>query len=140
MSNEVNMIDSICSELEQISVKIEELKQQERKARALLLSASEAEIASQLEGKDYGCGTATVASDAFKIKVTVSKRVKWDSYALTVAEQNLIQLGEDPSEYIEVKRSVSESAYKNWPSTLQSLFVDARTVETSEPAIKIERK
>lgn len=138
--NEVNMIDSICSDLEQISAKIEELKQQQATLNALLLGSARSEIEMQLADKDYGAGTANVASDAVKVKVTVSKRVKWDSEKLAEVEQYLVQQGEDPNEYIEVKRSVSENAYKNWPSGLKAMFIDARTVDVSAPSIKIERK
>lgn len=139
-SNETNIIDSICSDLEQISVKIEELKSQQATLNALLLDSAHSEIDAQLSDKDYGAGTATVSSEAFKVKVTVPKRVKWDNNKLAEVEQYLVQRGEDPREYIEVKRSVSENAYNNWPCALKTMFIDARTVETSSPAIKIERK
>ena len=98
------------------------------------------EVKNSLEGKDYGCGTANIETEANTIKVTVSKKVKWDQDKLKKLWDDIEASGEKPDEYIKVKYDVSENAYKSWPSSISDAFEPARTVEVSKPTIKIEEK
>ena len=45
--------------------------------------------------------------------------------------------GDKVEDYIDVKLSVSESRYTNWPQTLQQQFAAARTVEEGKPTITL---
>ena len=45
--------------------------------------------------------------------------------------------GEKVEDYIDVKLSVSESRYSNWPTTLREQFAAARTVEEGKPSITL---
>lgn len=96
------------------------------------------EIQNGLDGKDYG--TATIETETKKIKVTLSKRVKWDQDKLKKLWDDIEASGEKPDEYINIKYDVSENAYKSWPSSISSAFDPARTVEVSKPTLKIEEK
>ena len=98
------------------------------------------EVQNSLSDKDYGCGTATIETETKKIKVTVSKRVKWDQDKLKALWFDIETNGDNPEEYIKVKYDVSENAYKSWPSSIANAFEPARTVEVSKPTLKIEEK
>lgn len=88
-------------------------------------------------GKDTG--TVSVGDGEYVVKADLPKKVEWDEDALAEAERKLRDMGEDPAEYIKVKRAVSEAAYNNWPSSLRGMFEPARTVSTGKPSFKIER-
>lgn len=98
------------------------------------------QAASDLKGKDYGCGTSNIDLGLFKAKVVVSKKVKWDESRLVDISKMISDAGEVPSDYIKTKLSVSEADYKNFSKDIQKVFISARTVESSTPKITIERK
>jgi len=89
------------------------------------------------EGKDTG--TVSITEDEFVIRADLPKKVEWDDDILANVETKLRDMGEDPTEYIVVKRTVKESAYNGWPSSLRSMFEPARTVSTGKPTFKVER-
>jgi hypothetical protein len=45
--------------------------------------------------------------------------------------------GEAVESYLDIKLSVPESRYTNWPPALQQQFADARTVEAGKPSFHI---
>ena len=94
----------------------------------------------ELKDKDYGCGTANIETDRYKVKVTVSKKIKWDQSALRNVANQISVAGQDPEDFIKYKLSVSETDYKKFPDEIQKAFEPARTVEPSVPTVKIERK
>ena len=105
---------------------------------AELAAALQEQIQSQLVDKEYGTGTATVDVAGRKVKFIISKKASYDQEGLRAVYADLQGRGENPDEYIKVKFDVSESAYKNWPSSLQKLFQPYRTVEPSKPTVTIE--
>lgn len=124
---------------------LQQVKQQEEKLAKIrkdaeddLIDALGNEIRSQLNDKDYGCGTANVDLEGYKVKVVISKKVTYDQQGLETVEQQLVAAGQDPHEYMKVERKVSESSYKAWPSSLQAMFEPYRTVEASKPKITVE--
>lgn len=103
-----------------------------------LMAMISTEVQNALDGKDYG--TANIETDTKTIKVTVSKKVKWDQDKLKNLWSDIEASGEKPDEYIKIKYDVSENAYKSWPSSISRAFDPARTVEVSKPTLKIEEK
>jgi hypothetical protein len=79
------------------------------------------------EGKDTG--TTHVADDDFDVAVEVGKDVSWDQKALEAIWKRIAATGEDPTQYITVKYSVSESRFKAWPDVFRQSFMAARTVK-----------
>jgi hypothetical protein len=74
-------------------------------------------------------GTTTIVRGNVELKVTTPKRVTWDQAALASMHQHIYEnWDDDPNDYIQVKYSISENAYKNWPQSLQEKFIDARVV------------
>jgi hypothetical protein len=74
------------------------------------------------------------------VKVEVKKNVSWDQGEMRNAQGVLRdEWGEDPSEYIDAKLSVSESSWKAWPAKIQKLFIAARTVRPSSPVVTIKQ-
>ena len=79
-------------------------------------------------------GTFHRKADGYDVKVTVAKRVKWDSSALCIiAESN-----DMASEYIDWKPSVSETRYKGAPEAVRAELDKARTVEMAKPRFEIK--
>jgi hypothetical protein len=132
--------DSVLSEIEAIDSQIESLKQRRLGFETDLNGFIGGEVAEQLKDKDYGAGTANVETNDFKVKVVVSKKVKWDQDELKSLALQIANSGEDPAQYIKVSYDVSETAYKAWPEKISKAFEPARTVETSKPKVTFERK
>jgi len=75
------------------------------------------------------------------VVVTVGKSVSWDQDKLaSVAGSIKNDWLSDPDEYIDTKRSVSETKYNAWPSEVREMFEPARTVKPSSPKITFDRK
>ena len=83
-------------------------------------------------------GKVTFNDLGFSIETSRAKNVSWDEFELILAENVLLnQWGEDPSEYINKKLTVSEAKFKAWPEKIRSLFTEARTVKPGKISIKI---
>ena len=90
------------------------------------------------EGKDTG--TVRLYRGDFTVIADLPKAVAWDEPALERIERDLIDAGEEPTEYIKVKRVVSEAAFTRWPASLQRMFNPARTVGVGRATYKIEKR
>ncbi|MEK9754409.1 MAG: hypothetical protein VW338_14540 [Rhodospirillaceae bacterium] len=84
-------------------------------------------------------GSQTIDAEGFKVKVTIPKTVEWDQAHLLANEGIVRSWNSDPAEYIDVKRSVSETKFNAWPSEVRVLFEPARTVKPGTASVKIER-
>jgi len=131
-------VTNTVKELATVKATLAELDKQKAVLEARLIEEAGDEIASQLDGKDYGAGTVNLEIESFKVKLTYSKKIEYDQAGLETVAQQLAARGEDPKEYIKTKLDVSETAYKNWPSSLQALFQAYRTVKVGKPTISIE--
>jgi hypothetical protein len=59
----------------------------------------------------------------------VPKKVSWNQKQLTEIAERIVASGEKVEGYRDIKLSVAESRYTNWPPALQQQFAAARTVE-----------
>lgn len=89
------------------------------------------------EGKDTG--TVRVPFDHLVLVADLPKKVEWDEDGLINVEFALHAQGEPVDDYIKIRRTVAESAFTAWPSSLQSMFLPHRTVGTGKPTYKIEK-
>lgn len=83
----------------------------------------------QLLADDKDTGTTHLTEGDFDVAVEISKDVSWDQKALQAIWQRIAAAGEDPTQYITVKYSVSETRFKAWPDAFRQPFLEARTVK-----------
>jgi len=88
------------------------------------------------DGRDTG--TARIEDGGFVVIADLPKRVKWDQARLAAIVEQILEAGEDPSEYVATEFKVAERAYGAWPSSIRTAFEPARTVETGKPIYRIE--
>lgn len=86
-------------------------------------------------GRDFG--TVHITDGPLRIKFDLPKKVTWDQPGLNDRLQRIVAAGEDVKSYIDVKLSVSESRYTNWPPALQQQFAAARTVDAGKPSFTL---
>ena len=55
-------------------------------------------------------------------------------------DKKIAASNEDPSEYIETSYTVSEDAYKNWPSSLKDQFTQFRIVTPQKASVHVVEK
>lgn len=149
--NKVENIEDMITNLDVIGDKIYDLKQtisddlidlecQSKELKGRL----DLEIARQADGvlgiQDYGCGTHNFDTSRHKIKVTVSKKVKWDETMLQSIANQISEAGKDPKDFIKFKLSVAEKMYASFPADIADIFEPAREVSAGAPKITIERK
>jgi hypothetical protein len=72
-----------------------------------------------------------------RIKFEQPKKVSWDQKQLGEIAQRIVASGEPIESYLDVKLSVPESKYTNWPPVLQQQFAGARTVEPGKAAFTL---
>lgn len=130
--------------IEQLALLFEDLSETKaiaRRCEAALKGALRKRVApAEAELRKGGNDTGTVRipdMDGHVVAVTVPKRIKWSQDGLSRAWAALMDMGEDPAEYIGAELSVSERAYGAWPSSLKKLFEGARTVETGAAILEI---
>lgn len=83
----------------------------------------------QLLAENKDTGTTHVSDGDFDITVEVSKDVSWDQKALQAIWSRMVDAGQDPTEFITAKYSVSETRFKAWPEVFRQPFMAARTVK-----------
>ncbi len=86
-------------------------------------------------GRDFG--TAHVSDGALHVKYELPKKVTWSQPILKEMAERIVASGDKVEDYIDLKLSVSESRYINWPPALQQQFAAARTVEEGKPTITL---
>ena len=86
-------------------------------------------------GRDFG--TAHVNDGALHVKYELPKKVTWSQTILKEMAERIVASGDKVEDYIDIKLSVSESRYTNWPTALQEQFAAARTVEEGKPSITL---
>ena len=86
-------------------------------------------------GRDFG--TAHVNDGALHVKYELPKKVTWSQPILKEMAERIDASGDKVEDYIDIKMSVSESRYTNWPQALQEQFAAARTVEEGKPTITL---
>ena len=86
-------------------------------------------------GRDFG--TAHVSDGPLHVKFEQPKKVSWDQKQLGEIAQRIVASGEPIESYLDVKLSVPESKYTNWPPVLQQQFAGARTVEPGKAAFTL---
>lgn len=135
-----NDLNAVIADLSAIEFQLEEIKNKRERIVQELTALTQSEVESQLQLKEYNCGTANLETDNYNLKIVVGKKVKWDGDKLAQLYDRIKESGDNPKEYMKVILEVAESKFKNWPSHIQDAFVEARTVEKSTPRITYERK
>jgi hypothetical protein len=97
----------------------------EEQAKAALLAS----------GRDFG--TAHINDGPLHIKFELPKKITWDQTQLGEIAERVVASGEQVKSYIDIKLSVSESRYTNWPPALQQQFSTARTVDAGKPSFTL---
>ncbi|AOS78375.1 hypothetical protein [Burkholderiales] len=120
-------VDEAVAYLKQLRTKLDAAKLQRygEQARSALRDS----------GRDFG--TVHVRDGALHIKYELPKKVTWNQGILKEMAERIVASGDKVEDYIDVKLSVSESRYTNWPSALQQQFAAARTVEEGKPSITL---
>ena len=78
------------------------------------------------QGKDTG--TTHILDGEFDVGVEIGKEAKYEPKGLADLVAKIKATGGDPSEYVEIKYSVSEAKFKAWPQSLRAPFEALRTV------------
>lgn len=120
-------VDEAIAYLKQLRTKLDAAKLQRfgEQARAALRDM----------GRDFG--TAHVNDGPLHVKYELPKKVSWNQTILKEMAERIVASGDKVEDYIDVKLSVSESRYTNWPQALQEQFAAARTVEEGKPTITL---
>ncbi len=120
-------VDEATAYLKQLRAKLDAAKLQRygEQARSALRDS----------GRDFG--TAHVNDGALHVKYELPKKVTWSQTILKEMAERIVASGDKVEDYIDIKLSVSESRYTNWPTALQEQFAAARTVEEGKPTITL---
>ena len=126
---------------QEISRNLDEALDWLKKARAKFDAALDAaygeraRAALRESGRDFG--TAHISDGSLHIKFDLPKKVSWDQKRLAEIAERIAASGEKVEGYLDVKLSVSESRYTNWPPALQQQFATARTVDSGKPSFQL---
>ena len=95
----------------------------------------QARAALRESGRDFG--TAHISDGPLHLKFELPKKVSWDQKQLAEIAERIVASGEKVEGYLDIKLSVSESRYTNWPPALQQQFAAARTVDCGKPSFTL---
>jgi hypothetical protein len=133
--------------LDQIALLLEDVAAIKAKVKSydnvlfILLHGHLAEKAAQqrkAKGKDTG--SVTFEIDGCKVTADLPKSVDWNQAKLREAVAGLVEMQEDPAEYVSTEHKVAEAKYVAWPKSLQKLFEPARTLGVGKPTYKVALK
>lgn len=88
------------------------------------------------QGKDTG--TINVVIDGVTVKHDLPKTVKWDQKRLAEVWNNILEAGDNPSDYIKTEYSIEEKKYTALPPSIQAVFLPAREVKSGKPKITFD--
>lgn len=88
-------------------------------------------------GRDFG--TAHISDGPLHIKFELPKKVSWNQKQLSEIAERIVASGEAVDSYLDLKLTVPESRYTNWPPALQQQFAAARTVEAGKATFELSR-
>ena len=112
-----------------------------KKARAKFDAALDIAYGEQartaLRESERDFGTVHINDGTLHIKFDLPKKVSWDQQQLTQIAERIVASSEKVEAYIDVKLSVSETRYTNWPPALQQQFAAARTVDSGKPSFTL---
>ena len=116
---------------------IDWLKKARTKFDAALDAAygEQARTALRDSGRDFG--TVHLDDGQLRIKFELPKKVSWDQKQLAEIAERIVASGEKVEGYLDIKLSVSESRFTNWPPALQQQFAAARTVDSGKPSFTL---
>lgn len=120
-------VDEATAYLKQLRTKLDAAKLQRY--------GEQARTALRDSGRDFG--TVHVRDGVLRIKYELPKKVTWNQDILKEMAERIVASGDKVEDYIDIKLSVSESRYTNWPTALQQQFAAARTVEEGKPSITL---
>ncbi|WP_247424182.1 hypothetical protein [Ralstonia pseudosolanacearum] len=110
-------------------------------ARAKLDAALELSYGDQareeLRASERDFGTVHIADGPLRIKYELPKKVSWSQKQLNEIAARIAAAGEQPEAYVDIKLTVPESRYNNWPPALREQFAHARTVEPAKPSFTL---
>jgi hypothetical protein len=86
-------------------------------------------------GKDTG--TIRFEDNGVTIVADLPKRIDWDQGKLAEIAANIASAGEDPSDFIDTKLSVSERKFGALPESWRKGFEPARTVRSGKPKFRL---
>jgi len=86
-------------------------------------------------GRDFG--TTHLQDDTLHIKFELPKKVTWDQKQLAAIAQRILASGEKLEDFIDLKYTVSESRFTNWPEGLRAQFAPARTIAAGKPSFTL---
>lgn len=129
---------------EELSMLAEDLEAEQARVKGYaksytsVIAAKYSAKASERRDDDYG--TSRVDDGEYVAVSSVPKKVEWDQKILGELWERIAAAGDKPTDYIEVKYSISENKWKNWPESIQRQFLAARSVKPGAETIKIERR
>lgn len=129
--------DELLRSIEQNEAIAAEAERNIKQAKTELLARRQSEISALLSDKDEPFGDVSIIVGNRKVKVGTPKKVTWEQDKLADKYREIAKAGDNPAVYMDIKYSVSETAYKKFPQEVRDFFEDARTVQPGTQTIKI---
>jgi hypothetical protein len=95
----------------------------------------QARAALRESGRDFG--TAHISDGPLRIKFELPKKTTWNQDMAREIAARIAASGDKVEHYFDIKFSVPESRYTNWPPALQQQFAAARTVGAGKPSFTL---
>jgi len=86
-------------------------------------------------GRDFG--TAHISDGPLHLKFELPKKTTWNQDVAREIATRIAASGDTVEHYFDIKFSVPESRYTNWPPALQQQFAAARTVDSGKPSFTL---
>ena len=120
-------VDEAVAYLKQLRTKLDAAKLQRY--------GEQARTALRDSGRDFG--TAHISDGVLRIKFELPKKTSWNQDMARELAARLVASGDKVEHYFDIKFSVPESRYTNWPPALQQQFAAARTVDAGKPSFTL---
>ena len=95
----------------------------------------QARTALRESGRDFG--TAHISDGPLHLKFELPKKTTWNQDLAREIATRIAASGDTVEHYFDIKFSVPESRYTNWPPALQQQFAAARTVDSGKPSFTL---
>jgi len=132
--------EQLLIEISEAADAIAEHTKAKKSAEAELIQRRDAEIQKLLKAKPEPYGTVTLTIGNHQVKVDVKKTVKWDNDKLSSIATQMRAEKVNPTNYMKIEYSVSETMYKTWDDEMKKEFLPARTVTPGKATLKMSEE
>ncbi len=130
---------TLCSLLAEVNDHLGQAKRAKSWLEGAMSIKYSTRIKQERDSSNKETGIVHIEDAGIKISHDIPKKVEWNQKQLSEIVEDIVEMGSDPLEYIDISYKVPEHKFISWPKSTQQIFLLARTVRSGNPSYKLSK-